>query len=365
MDSDRIPLPGVGIAWPFTGYERVAESLERWLGDDEAAYRALRRATWAVTEKIHGANFCVVTDGVEIRGAKRKAFLEPGEDFFGHRDVLRRISGAVRALFALALARDPRVLRVFIYGELFGGGYPHPAVAPAPSVEPIQTGCFYCPTIEFCAFDLATLREGAGEREYVDYDDAVGLFESAGLFYAKPLFRGSYEDAIQFPLGFESHVPALFHLPPIAGNKAEGIVLKPTRAVSVPRRGTPIRPVIKRKIPEFSEDARFHQAQKWAARPALDPDAATAFAILCDEISALVTETRLDAAVSKVGRIRSGEDEKIPEVLALLIEDLKTEIGERQAERVRALSAAQAAELARFVEAEARALVDLVLGELR
>ena len=49
--------------WPYFPYEKIADTLDAWLGDDEAAYRALRGATWIATEKIHGANFCLVTDG--------------------------------------------------------------------------------------------------------------------------------------------------------------------------------------------------------------------------------------------------------------------------------------------------------------
>src|ERR1700691_5256338 len=121
-------------AWPFPAYEKIAESSQAWVGDDEAAFRALARAEGIVTEKIHGANFVVVSAGAAIRAAKRKAFLSPGEDFFGHEALLARLSPAVRSLVALVRIRDPRVARVLVYGELFGGGYPHPDVASDPSV---------------------------------------------------------------------------------------------------------------------------------------------------------------------------------------------------------------------------------------
>ena len=63
------------------------------------------RAEWVVTEKIHGANFAMVSDGVAIRAAKRKAFLSPGEDFFDHEAVLARLSPAVLRLVALESRR--------------------------------------------------------------------------------------------------------------------------------------------------------------------------------------------------------------------------------------------------------------------
>src|SRR6185437_13000718 len=98
--------------WPFSPYEKIAESLAAWLGEDEAAHRALRGAEWIVTEKIHGANLCLVTDGVTIRAAKRKAFISPGDDFFGHRAVVDRLAPAVLHLADLTLAREGRATLV-------------------------------------------------------------------------------------------------------------------------------------------------------------------------------------------------------------------------------------------------------------
>jgi Rnl2 family RNA ligase len=350
----------------FIPYEKIAESLDAWLGDDEAAYRALHRVPWIVTEKIHGANFCVIADADSIRCAKRKALLPPDEDFFGHRTVIERIRPAIRRVFELARDRSPGLTRVFLYGELFGGGYPHPDVTSDPSVQPVQTGCWYSPTIELCLFDLATEsasdRDDGGERAYVDYDEAARLFDEAGLLYAKPLFRGSYEDASQYPLGFDSTLPAALGLPPLPpGNKAEGVVIKPAHGVSVPRRPGLIRPVIKRKIAEFAEDERFHAAEKWSARRFMGSGAG-ALESMKFEVSALVNENRLHAAVSKVGRVEPGDAARVAEILALVIEDLHTEIMARHGGSARSLTPAEAAELNRFMAGEARALVELYLG---
>jgi Rnl2 family RNA ligase len=347
--------------WPFFPYEKIADSLEGWLGDDEPAYRALRNVPWVATEKIHGANFCVVTDGAEIRCAKRKAYLPPDEDFFGHRAVMDRVGPRVLSLARAARARDRAAELVFVYGELFGGGYPHPDVPPDPAVQPVQTGCWYGPSIDFCAFDLGVLRAGERERVYLDFDDAAGLLSDAGLFSARPLVRGRYEDVVAFALGFESTIPPALGLPPLSGNKAEGIVAKPVRAVKVAKREGWIRPVIKRKIPEFSEDARFHDASKWASRPA-PSDGAAALEWLKYEVSALVTEARLAAAVSKVGRVEPGDLPRAREALALVVEDLEGELGAREPERLRSLSPSDNALLHAWIEAEASALVELGLG---
>src|ERR1700712_4247963 len=120
----------MGDDWKFRGYEKIPERTDEW-GLDERAHRAPARATWVVTEKIHGAHFALVTDGREVRPAKRKAFLEPQDDFYGHAPVTARLTPPALALFA-ALARRHPLERLWIHGELYGGGYPHPDVAAQP-----------------------------------------------------------------------------------------------------------------------------------------------------------------------------------------------------------------------------------------
>ena len=351
-------------AWPFVPYEKIAESLEGWLGEDEAAYRALRNVPWVATEKIHGANFCVVSNGAEVRAARRKAYLAPDEDFFGHRPLLERLAPRVIRAAARVLEKDARVAFVFVHGELFGGHYPHPKVRAEPEVQAVQTGCWYSPKIEFCAFDLGVMHQGKSERVYLDHDEATRVFEETGIFHAKPYARGGYEELIQVPLGFESTLPAALGLPPLPqGNKAEGLVLKPSRAVSIPRREGVVRPVIKRKIAEFAEDARYHGATKWVAPPAprVAVSGAGALEWLRHEVSALLTGTRLAAAVSKVGRVRPGDTARAGEVMALLLEDIDAELSARAPALVQGLSPGDAKALRTHIADEARALIEIHL----
>src|SRR5262245_49427546 len=119
----------------FSPYPKIGERLEA----DEAAQRALARVPWVVLEKIHGANLAPVSNGDEVRAAKRKALLERGEEFFGWEGIVTRYADAVRALAKTLRAADAETAEVIVYGELFGGGYPHPDVPPVAGVEPVQT----------------------------------------------------------------------------------------------------------------------------------------------------------------------------------------------------------------------------------
>jgi hypothetical protein len=67
-------------------YEKIPESLAAW-HFSEADYRQLAKVDWVVTEKIHGANFAMRTDGNETIFAKRKEFLTDEEDFFGYHQM--------------------------------------------------------------------------------------------------------------------------------------------------------------------------------------------------------------------------------------------------------------------------------------
>jgi hypothetical protein len=64
-------------------YEKMATSTSKW---GKMATKSARQP-WVVTEKVHGANFCISTDGAAVWFAKRGAVLGGEEDFFGFRSA--------------------------------------------------------------------------------------------------------------------------------------------------------------------------------------------------------------------------------------------------------------------------------------
>lgn len=287
----------------FTGYEKIAESVAKW-NLDTAGHRALRRVPWAVTEKVHGANFCFVieADGM-VRGASRRRLLDEDEPFFNWQTVRERLKAALVDVAARIAGSESNadLSTVSVYGELFGGGYPHPDVLPVPGVSPIQTGVWYAPGIHFAAFDIAV---GSGDTKgYVDWERARAFLTAAGVPYLAPLRVGTYEQATDYPIRFDSTIPSTLGLPPlpVGSNLAEGVVIRPMREVVLPNDGGIVRPLLKVKIPEFAEDKRFHEAERWdepshTHHPAGDP-----LDRLKWEAYNRVTENRLNAALSKVG----------------------------------------------------------------
>ncbi len=341
--------------WTHNSYEKMAEQPQQW-HLDEASERRLTRLTWVVTEKIHGANLCVVTDGTRVRCASRRQWLTPADSFFGYQSLLYQLRPAICATFHLSRQHAPDLSRVAIYGEIFGGAYPHPEVPVVPNVQPVQTGIFYAPGIEFCAFDLAWEYAQAGQpRTYVDYELALQIFAQAGVFHATPLLVGSYAEALNYPLGFATTIPRRLKLPPLADNLAEGVVIKPLQTSSIPTPRGEIRPILKRKIATFAEDRRYQQAQPWTAPPGSEHIGP--LAELCWAAYQLVTPNRMQNAISKLGYRSRRQRSKGQQLFRLLVDEIQAELAVEQETTLATLNAYEQHQLTAFIQSEVRTLL--------
>ncbi|MDF1662120.1 MAG: RNA ligase family protein, partial [Planctomycetota bacterium] len=323
-------------AMSFVSYEKISESTVTW-ENDEAALRRLQKLTWVATEKIHGANFSLSFDGAELRCAKRKALLEDGQDFFGFEGVRDKLQETIPSLFKAVQTEIPELSSIAVYGELFGGEYPHPEVPKINGVTAIQSGVYYSPDIQFSAFDLAY--QTATHRDYLPFDQAMELFDQFGIFHVETLFEGAFKNAMAFPERFSSTIPARLKLPPLAEkNLAEGLVLRPLESVWIETKKGRVRPLIKRKISEFAEDARYNQSEK----PVLDPRKqeleSYALELLVWAVKPLLNENRCQAAVSKIGALQAGSKEQARELMAFLYEDVIEELEQQRKDALESLS---------------------------
>jgi len=210
------------------------------------------------TAKIHGSNVAVhvdVTTG-EVRYARRNAFLDPDEPHFGVRAAtascqwaaLARAAEAAEAVGVPAPA-DSALSTVVVFGEVYGGRYPHPTVekslraraseaaqadatgagdgdgdgvadgAPATAeptaaerpaggaggaaaasvavapARPVQLRVWYCPDIRFRAFDVCFVFAN-GERRWLDTGAARRLCEAHAIPFVVEVFRGKVREVI-------------------------------------------------------------------------------------------------------------------------------------------------------------------------
>lgn len=335
----------------FVPYLKIAEAVSAW-GLGEAETRRLDRARWAVTEKLHGANLCVRVEGQRLRPAKRKALLAPGEDFFNAWDLIAALRPHVLAL-AEALRAEHGPVELSLYGELLGGRYPHPDVPAHPGLSPVQTGIWYCPDLRFCVFDLA-LHGPEGQR-FLDLPELQARCDAAGLLVIETLAEGRLEEALAYPLPFESTLPARLGLPPLDhANLAEGVVVRPTQELVLRGRRGPLRPLIKRKIPAFAEAPLYHQGQAWALHA---PDPGQRLEALERALLERLTPARVDAAISKQGLGFLHKPDAEDALLIELTEDTWSALEEAHGAWLDQVEAEDRALLRALLEDEARAAI--------
>ncbi|CAF1930146.1 unnamed protein product [Rotaria magnacalcarata] len=305
----------------FEGYGKIGESSSNWVLE-KSDNTIFKRTLWCVTEKVHGANFCFLCDnnGQRVRCGKRTSLLSDTDDFFGYkRRLLNEIIPKIQQLYTFVKNKFTNLDKLYVFGELFGGSYPHSDVTKVPNVNAIQTGIWYCPDVEFYAFDLAIAIDNE-KQTYLDYEFAIIAFQHTNLFYAEPLFIGKYEEALDFKLGFNSVIPNRLGLPPLnEENKAEGIVIKPMHEIMIKtNKGSVARAIVKKKIEEFSED-KYSQAQKQEFK---SDEGFSNVDLLRFEIDALITDNRLNNALSKIGHVTRNDKEKLKELLNIYVKDV-------------------------------------------
>lgn len=207
-----------------------------------------------------------------------------------------------------------------VFGELYGGGYPHPDVPPQYRKAPVQKGVYYSPEVAFAGFHIQV-----GDR-FLPQAVAFELLKDAGVRTVPVLFEGCYEDCLATShrlLGSDdtnrSVVPDQLHgLPLLPNNRREGHVIAPSRRllpVSLSAKSTDgAHNLVKHVHPQFRESlgdmtgaARAKAAAAYAGPPAvpkgLPKDAATAAAWA--ELVKHVTMMRAEKTVGKFGMDRS------------------------------------------------------------
>jgi hypothetical protein len=166
--------------------------------------------------------------------------------------------------------------------------------------------------------------------------------DPAGLACVPIVGRGALDRLHGLPSAYPTRVPAMFGLPEIDGNLAEGFVLKPAEAWE--EAGSGARPVLKVKQKAFAEDERFAGARPYLVPP---EGAAGVPAWLVVQAAALLTPARAAGAVSKLGPGVGAE---------AVAEEIARDAAEEVAEEVGGLEEAALAGLGRVLMPGARQL---------
>lgn len=248
---------------------------------------------YVVQEKVHGANLSFLTDGRQVLSAKRTAILSDKEQFYNSQQVQQKyqqkLTGLHRQLF-----NQLGIKTITVFGEIFGGRYPHPGVPADDSAKLIQSGIYYCPGNDFYAFDILV-----DNKTYLDTELASTLFEQHGFIYARSLFQGTLKECLAYPNAFKTTIPQQFRLPEIEGNICEGTVIRPVHPQFL---RTGARVLIKHKNEQWSENNKYID-RKLLGR-LLEEEALSEEAnFLCEELYKLITKNRLFNVISKTGEV--------------------------------------------------------------
>jgi Rnl2 family RNA ligase len=146
-----------------------------------------------VVPKLHGSNLVLHwSPEYGTTFGRRGAFLTPTDDHYGARTAGAALDIDVKlsALFARVSALASDAEAVLVYGEVYGGLYPHPDVLAAkPSRKPVQKGIWYSPTVNIAMFDVAVVEKG--RARFLNFDDAMIACTLVGIPFVSPAFRGS------------------------------------------------------------------------------------------------------------------------------------------------------------------------------
>ncbi|WDF60771.1 RNA ligase family protein [Flavobacterium sp. KACC 22758] len=334
----------------FSEYEKMPENFNQY-EQNEKLVKDMNKLKWVVTEKVHGANFSFVYQNKNLQFAKRKDLLKWNDDFFGFQSVISKIETQIISFFE-QLSFDFKADKYIVYGELFGGHYPHQDVVPEPNVQAIQTGVYYTPEISFCAFDIAFVKEG--KKEYLDYDLTVSYFEKFSVFHAKILFSGKLNEALEFNKRISSTIPALLNLPLIEDNLIEGIVVKPLKHNGLIQNDE--RPVIKLKNAEFKEQ-KFHQAQNWSYIPEVSSHSEE-LTFLIEDLRTYITENRLNSVLSKIGAIDFKNIQRMENIYNEFVEDVLLDFNIQNDQILNDILAEQREWIVNRIKPEIRLLVE-------
>jgi len=210
----------------WKAYSEIENTYREKAVDEVYSIKDYNKYKWHVTEKIHGSNGSLYTDGVSIRFASRNREL-PKTSKMNNLYHFKNIY-YTKMLDMYNYCKDFSAIyfdTLIVYGECFGGYYPHPDVDKVPDAKKIQGGIYYSPDVEFMVYDIALL--GKDTVAYLDIKQAYNLFKFVDMPCIPILFSGTFEDCLTHSNNFESQVATQLGYPVIENNTCEGIVIKP------------------------------------------------------------------------------------------------------------------------------------------
>lgn len=294
----------------FKKYTEIELLTPSWIQDVRAHGFDKDCAEWVCCNKLDGANFQIAVDeNNEVHYGSRNQELDRYANFNGYQNMVARdhLDEKVRHLKQLVIeslrgtesglvlvGTNVYPVTVCVYGELIGGLYRHKDVPPDQGATKLQGRVNYCPDNRWVPFDIFVyIHTPAGCGYYLSPDDVAFFCANAGLYSQLIVFRGTFDEAINYPNDFQDETGHLmFGLPKLEENVTEGVVIKPAREL---RFSNGHRVIIKNKNHIFLERGRKTNRQKKPAEPMneLETD-------MYNNMAEFITESRLYSVFSKM-----------------------------------------------------------------
>ena len=272
---------------------------EEWINRIKVQRPDLAKGKWAITEKVHGTNVQFGFDG-EYTVGKRTGFIEEGERFYNIQKFAEYYKGPIKAIYEECKKRY-NCNSVIVFGELFGGSYPHKEVEKDNTAQKVQKGVYYCPMNEIMFFDIYMDDRYLPVKEFEDVMDTVKNEGYIELIYQHSILVDGIDNAIKYPNDEPSQMYKIWGLPELEDNIREGIVIKPYEQDAFIGQS---RVIIKSKNDRFSE--KTHEKVE---KPKVEvPE----FVQKCmEEISQYINENRVNNVISHIGEVTEKDIGKI------------------------------------------------------
>jgi len=161
------------------------------------------------TEKLHGSNFSIYTNGKTIKCARRNGFLEENENFHQAQNIAEKMKDKIFALYKYVRENVDYTFEteedfvLILFGEVTG--------------ERVQLGISYGENaVRF--FDILIYKESA--MKFMDYSEFKMVCDKFELETVPVLAEGSLEELLKMNPEFDSKILGTDN------NTAEGMVLK-------------------------------------------------------------------------------------------------------------------------------------------
>lgn len=266
---------------------------------------------YCITEKIHGSNTQIdynVKTG-EFEYGKRTSKIEEGEACYNVQKCFEDIKDKVVALVEQGQLPD-NVETIKVYGEVFGGNYPHEEVKKDNHASKVQKGVYYSPHNEWKAFDIAYTLEGDDKVYFLSGENFFISCQTVGIDTVPLLtVTNNLKEALEYPNDKESIVYQHYALPQLEDNIMEGVVIRPYK--------TDIwfgqsRLILKNKNDRFKEKSRERKPDIYVEVPESVKKA-------IEEIVTYVNENRVNNMISHLGEV---SEKDIGKVIGLTCKDV-------------------------------------------